>query len=397
MADKSALEAAAAAGVIRAEQVGPLFDFLNARAAPAGVRPGAGEEELRFIRNFHDVFLAIGIALFACGLGVAIVTFVTSTFAGDADPRQAVTTSGVLTALAGAVMWGLGEFFARRRRLFLPAIAIVIAFTVFAVIATACLYFGLVLGRDVNVEFEGGMPPLVRTGILLAMSVCFLAPLAFYARFRLPFSLGLAGAGVALFVIVAALTFNAETTVRFIAALYLILGVLLFLAGVAFDARDPARNSRFSDNGFWLHLAAAPFILNGSLGLVGALFSGDQAQAMSPSAGLLLADVGGAGRALPQAVATLGVVAVLGILSLLINRRALIVSALLITGVAIGIILNEFGLGAGALAAATLITLGAFVLVLGAGWHGLRRALLGWVRPNGIWARVFPPETPATA
>ena len=67
-------------------------------------------------------------------------------------------------------------------------------------------------------------------------------------------------------------------------------------------------------------------------------------------------------------------------------------SALLTAGVAIGILLNQLGLGAGALAASTLIVLGAFVLILGAGWHSARRALLGWVKPDGAWARVFPPE-----
>jgi hypothetical protein len=67
MADRSALESAAAAGIINAEQVGPLYNFL----ATGGVAPApAGEEDLRFIRNFHDVFLAIGIALFAVGLAV---------------------------------------------------------------------------------------------------------------------------------------------------------------------------------------------------------------------------------------------------------------------------------------------------------------------------------------
>jgi hypothetical protein len=90
---------------------------------------------------------------------------------------------------------------------------------------------------------------------------------------------------------------------------------------------------------------------------------------------------------------TLLVVFMLGFVSLLINRRVLIVSALVTTGVAIGIILNEFGLGAGALAAAVLIVLGGFVLILGAGWHSVRRALLGRVKPDGAWARIFPPES----
>jgi hypothetical protein len=396
MADRTDLEAAATAGVISAEQVQPLHDFLSARktgAVPAA--PVSGEEDLRFIRNFHDVFLAIGIVLFGAGLAVAIGTYVSD---AAASPQQGTVLAGALTAGAAAIMWLLGEVFARRRRLFLPAIAIVLTLTLFAVIAAALLYAGVLIGRG----FEGGfdvttMPPELRNGILLAAGVGALAPLAFYLRFRLPFSIGLTGAGAAGFIVIACLITNAELTVRVLPALFLALGLLLFFAGVAFDARDPARASRFSDNGFWLHVAAAPLILRGALGLVEQAFGGDMA-AGSPSTALVFgAGQSGSASVAVQAGVTLAVIAMLGVVSLLINRRALIVSALITAGVAIGVLLNAVGLGAGALAAATLITLGVFVLILGAGWHVARRALLAWVRPNGLWARVFPPETPVTA
>ena len=108
---------------------------------------------------------------------------------------------------------------------------------------------------------------------------------------------------------------------------------------------------------------------------------------------LIMASATDQGSTVLQAAVILLVVVVLGFVSLLINRRVLIVSALLTTGVAIGVILNEFGLGAGALAASVLVVLGGFVLILGAGWHSVRRALLGWVKPGGGWARIFPPES----
>jgi hypothetical protein len=393
MADRGALEAAAAAGVITAEQVGPLHDFLASRTA--GVAPTAsGEEDLRFIRNFHDVFLAIGIVLFAVGLMIGIGVFVSSS--GVADPGQGAVLTGALFAAAGAVIWLLGELFARRRRLFLPAIAIVCALTMFLVAAAALLYTGVLLGRgfDENNWDFSTMPQEVRVGILIATAFAFITPLAFYLRFRLPFSLGLAGGGLAFFIIVAAMIANFELTLQILPALYLVLGAMLFAAAVAFDARDPARTTRFSDNGFWLHFAAAPLILNGAFGLIGLMF-GNDVSAASPSAGLVQAASGGGGTA--QAALTLVVVGLLGLVSLLINRRVLIVSALITTGVAIGILMNAAGLGASALAAATLIVLGAFVLILGASWHTARRALLGRVRPDGPWARIFPPETAAHA
>jgi hypothetical protein len=386
MADRSALESAAAAGIIRADQVGALYDFL----ATGGVAPAiAGEEDLRFIRNFHDVFLAIGITLFGVGMGIGIGAFA----AGAANPEQGTFAAGALCLGAAAVMWGLGEVFARRRRLFLPAIAIVISLTVFVVFGVALLYAGALLGRNIEIDFGDGAPPELRVGLLLAAAFTFITPGAYYTRFRLPFSIGLAGGGVAFFVVVAALLFAFEAALNSLPALYLFLGLFLFAAAVAFDARDPARVSRFSDNGFWLHFAAAPLILSGAFGLIGQAFGAPGAAAMGGGVGNLVMSAEVGGDAVAQSAVTLLVVFALGFVSLLINRRVLIVSALLTTGVAIGIILNEFGLGAGALAASVLIVLGGFVLILGAGWRSVRRALLGWVKPNGAWARIFPPES----
>lgn len=387
MADRSALESAAAAGIISAEQVGPLYNFL----ATGGAAPALpGEEDLRFIRNFHDVFLAIGIGLFAIGMAIGIGAY--SASLGDAE--RGTFAAGALCIAAAAVMWGLGELFARRRRLFLPAIAIVVALAVFAVFGVVLSYAGALLGRDVQIDLRSGIPPELRVGILLAAAFAFIAPAAFYLRFRLPFSLGMAGGGVAFFVIVCAMTFSPwDAAMAFLPALYLVLGLLLFAAGVWFDARDPSRVSRLSDNGFWLHFAAAPLILGGAFGLIGQAFGAAGAAALGGPGNLLNSVATEDGSAVGQSFATLLVVFVLGFVSLLINRRVLIVSALLTTGVAIGVIMNEFGLGAGALAASVLIVLGGFVLILGAAWHSVRRALLGWVKPDGVWARIFPPES----
>jgi len=388
MADRGALEAAAAAGVIKAEQVGPLHDFLSSPDAGVSSKP-SGEEDLRFIRNFHDLFLATGIVLLAFGLAIGVTAYVTTS--GIQDPQTGAIMTGALFAGCGAIMWILGEFFARRRRLFLPAIAIVCSFTLFLAMAVALLYAGAVVGRGFE---ESGlnmsrMPQELRIGILVATVCAFVAPFVFYLRFRLPFSLGLAGFGLAVFIIVAALVANFELTQQFISPLLLGLGVLLFLAGVWFDARDPQRATRFSDNGFWLHFAAAPLILRGAFGLIGSIFGAPDGLSSS----MAFDD----GSATVHAALTLAVVALLGVISLLINRRVLIVSTLITTGIALSILMDAVGLGAGALAASVLIVLGAFVLILGASWHTARRALLGWVRPDGAWARIFPPETPAVA
>jgi len=188
------------------------------------------------------------------------------------------------------------------------------------------------------------------------------------------------------------MTTNFETTVQYLAPLCLVLGLLLFLAGVAFDARDPARTTRYSDNGFWLHFAAAPLILNGAFGLIGQAVGAPTGAGSAGS--LVMSASGNGGDPTVHAALTLAVVILLGFVSLLINRRVLIVSTLITTGIAIGMLMQAVGLGAGALAASTLIVLGVFVLVLGGSWHRVRRTLLGWVKPDGLWARVFPPEAP---
>jgi hypothetical protein len=382
--------AAAAAGVISAEQAAKLYEFLNPGAAAPAL---SGEEDFRFIRNFHDLFLAIGITLFAVGLAVGVGVIVAS---NASSAQGGAVATGALCALAAALMWGLGELFARRRRLFLPAIATAIAFTLFAAVAAISLYFGIALGQGLQTESTDVMPPEARAGILLGAAMLVAAPALFYARFRLPFSIGMAGAAAATFVVVCALVFAFEAAPRYLPAIYLGVGAILFVAGVAFDARDPARLSRLSDNGFWLHFAAAPFVLNGAFGLLNQAFVGADAGTVGGSGALLMAVGAEEDGAALMAAVTLGVVAMLGLVSLLINRRVLIVSALITAGVAIGVLLNELGMGAGAMAASTLIVLGAFVLILGAGWRRVRRALLGWVRPGGAWARVFPPEPAAT-
>jgi len=190
----------------------------------------------------------------------------------------------------------------------------------------------------------------------------------------------LLGLGATFFVVALIFWLSPSFLHEISSALWLLGGLGMFAAGVWFDARDPARATRISDNGFWLHLGAAPLILNGVLTLVGGGMVG-------------IIQRSEAGSAVVAAIVTLFVVAVLGLTSLLINRRALIVSALLSTGAAVGALMNAVGLDAGVLAASTLVVLGGGVLILGAGWHTARRALLKHAPQTGVWARIFPPET----
>ena len=102
--------------------------------------------------------------------------------------------------------------------------------------------------------------------------------------------------------------------------------------------------------------------------------------------------LGGDGEAAISVAATaLAVIGVFALVSLLINRRALIVSGILTAGISIGVLVNETGLGGGAVAAITLLMLGAIVVVLGAAWNPVRAVLLAPFPNSGPLARLFPP------
>jgi predicted permease len=121
-----------------------------------------------------------------------------------------------------------------------------------------------------------------------------------------------------------------------------------------FDLSDPARVTRRTDIAFWLHLLAAPLIVHP---LISQFTAHD---------------------ALPQvwaAVAVLALFVPLGIVAVVIDRRAMLVSGLAYAGYALSSLISTIGLADRTLPA-TLLALGAFVLLLSAGWRSVRTALL---------------------
>ncbi len=377
---RQALEAAAQAGLLAPSQVAPLADFLDARAAPPAplrlLSVEQAEEPVRFARNMQDVFLAIGIAVL--GLGMLLWLFANLPSAMVIG-QQGLWGSVVLAAFSAGVMWVIAEAFAGRRKLFFPAIAACIGVTSFVYLAVAIAY-GAVWNMAPGAGYSEVFTDTVFWGLFWPAVAAAAASSAFYWRFRLPFSLALIGAALVIVLFVVALRLMPEPSVAVLASITFGAGAALFAAAVWFDARDPQRQTRFSDNGFWLHFASAPLLLNGALGLVVPAVVGSQNLydifALTPA----------------SAAVTLLVVGVLGVLSLLINRRALIISALITTGVAIGVLLNAAGLGDATVAAGALVVLGGGVLILGSGWHAGRRLLLARVNPESAWARIFPPE-----
>jgi hypothetical protein len=361
------LDAAVAEGIVTQAQATALRELAGKRERERAIAQGH-EERFRFMRGFNDVFFAIGVVLFIAGFFY---------FAPRGPIGYAVTA---------AVVWGLAEVLVGRLRLVLPGILLASVFVVLVFLAAT------------PVPLESGLPfePRLRPmfppaslldwlhyypgGPLAFAARAFIAAgaaAAFYWRFKLPFallplaaSLIVATWGVASFIL-------PQWAGVSDAVVLLACGLGVFAAAMAFDASDRERLSRRADCAFWLHLLAAPLIVRSAMLLVVAPLAGAIGTTGEPLRRNMNAEM---------AVAVALIVAVLAIVAILIDRRALLVSGLAYLGAAIGYALTGArgsGLPAdGAfVVAATLVILGAVVLTLGAGWVPLRRRLLALLSP----------------
>ncbi len=356
------LQAAVAEGIIDQAQAVRIAHLARLRIAAQGSTPprlrdsvtaedrlavDPDDERFRLIGGFNDVFVAIGVGLLAGALlGLSrVVGF------GDAF-------SGV--ALLAA--WGLSEVFARRMRLALPSILLAAMFCSSAALLVAQL------------TADRGLPSILYGGWVLAAAAFSGAALLHHWRFRVPVDLALAaagGIGVLLALISALTPALAQDYLNLILA---VCGLSVFALALRLDMRDPRRLTRRSDAAFWLHLLAAALIVHPIFrGMVSATGS------FTTTTSLIV----------------LGVFAVLGVIALVIDRRALLVSALSYAGIAVAYLISQSVSGDLSLPLA-LLGLAALVLALSAGWRSLRRLLLP-VLPLGRWRDRLPPidATPA--
>lgn len=336
----------------------------------------SGEEDLRFIRNFHDIFLSIGLLMFAGGVAVVSLLLL-GEYVGEFEdsawrrPAWALLVAGVVDA---AIFWGLAEIFARARRLFLPAIVIMLAFQAFVAVALLSAHFltiveGGIEGFDLTIAELKLLPVWMLGGLSLSA-------LVFYARMRLPFAMGAFGASLAATGVALSFFLHPEWTAGNHAQLQLAAGLFVFILAIIFDARDPERLTRYSDNAFWLHFFAAPTIYLSSMSLLTDTLGVNAGGAVWASAILIL-------------------FAFFTMVSLLINRRALLVSGLATALVAIGILISRVGLSGAWTAALTLLVLGGSMVLLGGAWRSARRALVAPFPKTGWIARIVPPEPAA--
>ena len=306
------------------------------------------EDEMRFLRSFSDVFIAIGVGIFAAGLSV---------FAG-------LMGGGTSFLLAAAVMWLMAEFFGRKKRAHLPTLITALAFLLFTQRGVHVVLESMGLGGDI-------VTALITLGAMLL----------FYLRIRLPFCIALiALAGLYLAGAMVNSVAPQFLTAQFGLGLFLS-GFVVFGVALAYDMRDKHRTTRFADNAFWLHFLAAPLIIHG-LALQTVSLKKDVLFGFVPMVSLDRGD----------AAIVMIIVALITVIGLAINRRALIVSSLGYAAFAMGYLFDGTGMGLGTVFAMTFLLLGGAIIFLGAGWHTARNGLLKVLPKLPIFPPPFDPN-----
>ncbi len=334
MITEDTLIAAVSAGLISNEQASALR-ALEATRSDAQEEP-VDEERLRFVTGFADIFVAIGLCLF---LGAASYFLFQ---VGDVVAHVGVTVGS----------WALAEFFTRRKRMALPSILLLVGFVGGVFASTVALLDFLKLLTTIE------------TASIVAGPAAALAAWAHYRRFSVPITPA-AGAAALVSMLVGALyvAWPDGAPVVF-PVLLAVCGLVLFAQGLRLDRSDPGRETRRTDIAFWLHLLAGPLIVHPVMFYSGA-WNEDGAPAVTIALFLFLA-----------------------LVALAADRRAILVSSLIYTGVAIGYLARARGMEAGATTAFSMFVLGAVILGLSAGWKPIRGVVMGLLPRR--WAAYFP-------
>ncbi len=373
MSERDALEQAIKDGVLSAEQGEKLQGYLAKGGDPYGPEDA---ENLSFLASFNDIFLTFGIMILMSGatlfLGWFLKTIIPWSLLGP-----------VLALIMASFAWVMAEYFCARRRLLLPSMGLALVFYFMVGSGVGALLAKVLIDNAGDIALQaaqGGAQQGDLPGIFFkkAFDSSYLsiiagagAALVFYLRFKLPFSLFLIAVSGALLFYTYTFQSNGFNLSAIGAGAVFFVGLVTLAFAMFFDARDPARRTIQSDNAFWLHLAAAPQIMLGMRFII----IGDSVASQSGSSVMML-------------LALLGV----GVLSLALNRRALIFSGLITFTLVVFSLVGDSGLSGVEVVALPLLIVGGSVVLLGAGWKTARNMVLKIFPEDGIWGRLFPPE-----
>ncbi|MEM8616438.1 MAG: hypothetical protein AAGF20_05835 [Pseudomonadota bacterium] len=369
MFDRSDLRAAITAGVLSAEQAARLEAFLASRKS-GQEQVQAGTENLRFLANFNDIFITLGLVILFTGVIAGLSMMATPDVVGGRFSSAIAATA----AIAG-LAWAMMEYFCARRRLLLPSMFLSLVFVGFACLTLVAIFVQSIDLSDV----DNPLDLFQRTGRagVAVFALALVSALLIFWRFRLPFALALAAFAAAGAVYVG---FSFEGRMAYVVegGMPILMGLVTLGVAIWFDMQDPQRLYKASDNAFWLHLAAAPQLIMG----VSTLVTGSN---------LLAGSTSGATNAL-QGITLLVALFVIGLISLALNRRALIAASLLTFIWALSFVLNKAGLNVSTIFMVVTILIGTGVVLLGAGWKTARRLVLAVFPKGHTWSKLFPPE-----
>ncbi|WP_376876143.1 hypothetical protein [Albirhodobacter sp. R86504] len=238
------LRASVAAGHLSEAQAASVLALAQARAGKRIVE----DEPFELFKGFAEIFVSVGLVILITAIGGLTALF--------GFPL-------VLVLGLAAATWGLAKYFTLKRRMMLPSIVLVTAFAaLLAALSTQVLIKAL--PSDTNVTIPA-LLILAGVGGGLVM---------WYRTFRVPFTMFLIGVvgliaalvitghfatlnGVSLRGMQLDLRTGASTAIG-----TLLFGIGALIGGLWFDMRDPHRLGLTSASGFWLHLLAAPALVN---------------------------------------------------------------------------------------------------------------------------------------
>ncbi|MEM6636836.1 MAG: hypothetical protein AAF667_13215 [Pseudomonadota bacterium] len=333
------LRAAVGAGLLSEAQAAGLSS-LAARRRGALESLSSHDEPFELFRGFNEVFIVVGLIILTSGwtglIGAAAL----------AGGSGVISTLVSFAAVGAVLLWILSEYFVRRRRMVAPAIALTVLWAGNAASGIFAQFSDIWMAVQANYE-SLTLPMFLTTGAIFLH----------WLRFRVPFSMAM----IALGLFLTALIYAADRagSPDDLSELFLLsaggpfawitlaLGALVFVAAMFFDMSDPHRVSRRSANGFWLHIVAAPALVN------------------TIALSLLTHETAAANLALGAVLALIAIVAIV------IDRRSF-----LIAGAGYSVVLAAT-LSDGSGAATAILTLGAALLLLGSFWERIRSRILG--------------------